>query len=195
MAPDLPLPKDAPRAMSDPASDNPYAPPASTPAVAEGAPAPARGPSGLGGWLTVVGLTLVVGAVMRCMVIVQNNTIPTAQWEALTTPGSPSYDPWWEPAIHAETLMAAGLIAMIAWLLVLFFRKQRRFITIFMAFAGASVLVALIDLILCGQIRNFPPAIITQSWKVLGQSLIYAAIWCSYLRKSVRVRNTFTRGA
>jgi hypothetical protein len=56
-------------------------------------------PSGLGGWLIVVGLGLIVVPIRMLIILAQAfpPIVRDGAWEVLTTPGGERYHPLWAP--------------------------------------------------------------------------------------------------
>ena len=176
-------------------STNPYSAPATDLAqVPLPDQASKHGVSGLRGWLMLLGITLAFSLIFKITVICQNIQVMNGPaWSPLTTPGSAAYDPMWGPGIVAEILLLSVLIAINLYVLYLFLKKRATFVRWFIVFAASNAFIAIADYALCAQIHNFPensrPALVT----TIVQSLVYAAVWCLYVTKSVRVRNTFVR--
>ncbi len=175
-------------------SDNPYAPPQAAPSAPIKPLDRLEGPTGLGGWLILLGISLVLGVLVRCFGLLQNVGVMTGpDWTALTSPGGAAYDPWWGPGIIIEIVMLSGLFALNLYVLFLFFTKRRRFPLFIIIFGLSNILVALIDFVICSLIHNFPEQAKGALTQAIIQSVVYTTVWGLYVTKSLRVRNTFVR--
>ena len=150
-------------------------------------------PRGLGGWLILVAIGLVLTA-GSSFVHLFRTFLPIftgGQWEVLTTKGSPAYHPLWAPVLLFEATANALIgIAAVAGL-VLFFRKSAMFPTFMIGLYLFAAMYLLIDLVAAGRIPAAASSDDSSGARDLFRSLVACAIWIPYMRKSVRVRNTF----
>lgn len=151
------------------------------------------GPSGLSGWLVLVGLGLIFMPIRIALLLLQ--TYPpifqTGAWEALTTPGSESYHPLWGPLLTFEMVgnslfIVAGLVML--WL---FFQRSSRFPKLFIAVMVVNLLFILVDAWLGSIVLTDEPMFDSATAREFSRSLIVAAIWVPYMSVSKRVQNTF----
>lgn len=179
-------------------TQNPYTPPRANVEASSldpRAPPPAGEPSGIGGWLLLPLLGLIVSPI-RVSVMVATDLLPVFDeqiWSRLTTPGSDAYHPLWAPFLIFEVFANIVLIAFAVVLLWFFFRKSYRLPGLFIIWLALHIAVQAADMAFASQVPAAAAAI-GESFRNLVQALIGAAIWIPYFRKSVRVRNTFTRG-
>jgi Protein of unknown function (DUF2569) len=178
--------------------ENPYAPPRSDDGAGRLTPEqiyapPMDGPRGIGGWLVLPLIALVITPFRVAVTSVRDfsEVLKPEVWAALTTPGGPSYHPLWMPIIVFELLMNLALIGGTIWLLVLFLKKSRRVPTLMVIWIAASIGIQVIDLLLMQLI----PALAAQAEPPadLVRGVISAAIWIPYFLSSKRVKNTFVR--
>jgi hypothetical protein len=176
---------------------NPYTPPEGQ--VQEGARVPdagsteVSGPVGLGGWLVLVCIGLVV-TIARTLLHHGQTFVPlfaNGTWDALTTPGAESYHPLWMPLLCLEIVWNVASISFCIYLLVLFFRKSRLFPRLYMVLLAASVVFILLDAWLVTLVLPDEPMLDPETTKELGRSLITSLIWIPYMLRSIRVKNTF----
>lgn len=175
---------------------NPYAPPRAD--GVEGAPPPPllldlAGPRGIGGWLILPLIGLVLNPIRLGMTLV-NDLLPVFRpetWNALTTPGQENYHAMWGPLLLFElvTNLLVGVFTVV--LLVLFLRKSRRVPLLMIALLAGHVLIQVVDWALVGTIPALAHDPKAQDFSDLRRALIGAAIWIPYFVKSRRVRNTF----
>ena len=175
-------------------TQNPYSPPQSN-VEASLQEAPRAGtPSGIGGWLLLPLLALIVTPI-RVGILVTADLLPVFDpqvWSRLTTPGNAAYHPLWAPLLIFEVVANIGIIVVSIVLLWLFLRKSSRLPGLYIVWLLANASIQIIDVGLGSQV----PAVsagIGEGLKELGRSLVGAAIWIPYFRRSVRVKNTFTR--
>ena len=175
---------------------NPYSPPKVDETVArpdEAVVAHLDGPRGIGGWLVLPLLGLIVSPVRTAITCVRDfvPVFKPSTWAALTTPGGPGYHPLWVPVIVFELVGNVTLIAFTIFVLVRFLKKSRRvprlMIILLLGIAG----FLLLDHLLVGLIPALSAVPDAQSTTALSRSVVAAAIWIPYFLKSRRVRNTF----
>jgi len=156
-----------------------------------------RGPEGLGGWLILIGIGLVVSIVqlVNALATTYFPIFTQGQWQALTTPGSPNYHPLWAPALLLEVLGNLLFFAMATTLLVMYFCKSRWFPRIFIAYILSNFVFVTLDHFLSQAI----PAVAAQGSSdtavQIFRSFLSAAIWAPYMLVSTRVKNTFREAA
>lgn len=179
-------------------TQNPYSPPQAkvegAPPDASESPLPGK-PSGIGGWLLLPLFGLITSPI-RVSVTFVTDLVPALEpeaWSRLTAPGSEVYDPMWAPLLIFEIVANIVLITFPIVLLWLFFRKSYRLPGLFIAWLLLHVGVQTVDLALASQVSAASGAI-SAGFKELARAIIGAAIWIPYFLKSVRVRNTFTKG-
>lgn len=177
-------------------SDNPYQPPVAS-VIPEPPPAPPAAlansePRGLGGWLVLVMIGLIVSPI-RIGILIGTLVLSVFQngtWEALTTPGSEHYHPLWAPLLIFELAINGILILAGVTLLALFFTKSRRFPRMFILYVAVTLIFQIADYVLAEQI----PAVAAEGAESLveiARTVITAIIWVPYMLVSKRVKNTF----
>lgn len=152
-------------------------------------------PSGIGGWLILVVLGLVVSPIRILLELgtVHWPMIRDGTWAVLTTPGSEHYHPLWGPLLVFELAGQFGVLLLGAATLWNLVRKSRHTPTLAIVWLGSATAITLsiflaLPLIPAGAARDDPEAL-----KGVLKSLVSAAIWIPYFLKSVRVKNTFVR--
>jgi len=87
------------------------------------------GPKGLGGWLILVGLGVVITPfrLLAIYVPLYLGIFKNGTWEALTTAGSESYHALWGPLLVGEILCNFGVIAVSIYMMYLYFAKHYLF--------------------------------------------------------------------
>lgn len=153
-------------------------------------------PSGLGGWLILPMLGLIF-LPFRLGVMLMTTHYPIfseGYWEVLTTPGTEAYHALWAPLLIFEILGNSLFLVFSIILLVLFFQKHQRFPKLMILFLAANLAFIGIDFFASDLIPAVAAESDPESTKELIRTIVAAAIWIPYFLKSVRVKNTFTRG-
>lgn|SRR5699024_3718446 len=148
------------------------------------------GPSGLGGWLILMAIGLVVTPMILLFTITEYN-LPifndTAIWDTFTDPNSTYYLPLFSPLVYFE-LIGNIIILLFSFLfLYLFFTKKKLFPNMYFWFLIANLVFIFIDEVLTNSMFELEEFAFQET---LRQALT-CAIWLRYLKVSKRVRNTF----
>jgi hypothetical protein len=115
-------------------------------------------------------------------------------WGILTTPGAEAYHPLWAPLLIFEI---SGNLIFLFWsivLLVLFFQKHYRFPRMMIVYLAANLAFVGIDFFVADSIPAVAAEPDPESTREFIRTIISAAIWIPYFLRSVRVKNTFTKG-
>lgn len=183
-------------------SENPYRPPQARdeihlpaePLVFAGTPESRNhGPSGLGGWLILIAIGLVLTP-LKLGVLLTGTFLPMftdGSVRALTTPGSEHYHSLWLPMIAYEVIGNGVFIVGSIVALILFFSRSRRFPHYYIVFLLANLAFLAIDELLGAKI---PAVAASDDMTSLGQLVrvfVSCCIWVPYFLVSKRVKNTF----
>lgn len=151
------------------------------------------GPKGLGGWLILVIVGLVISPI-RISYFLATTHLPLfydGTWVELTTFGTNSYDPFWAPLLIFEVVGNVITIVLAIVTLMFVLRRSRhapRLAIIWLAFTAGFVAVDYFA-------ANLIPAVAAQAdvenIKELVRSLVAAGIWIPYFLRSERVKATF----
>jgi hypothetical protein len=157
-------------------------------------------PEGIGGWLVLplialilAPLTLVWGLVFGLLPDFRADA-----WRRLTSPGSDLYSPYWPHYLVTKSVLDVALSICTVLLLVLFLQRRRQVPLLMTCFYLAAAGVGIFDLLSVRYFSGHVPAM-AQSTLAQGEvlrlvrALVPLLIWIPYFRRSVRVRNTFTR--
>src|SRR5262245_33905310 len=143
-------------------------------------------PEGLGGWLILVAIGLVVSP-LRMLAFLWRDLLPafTDHWTLLTSPSSEAYHPLWGPLLIFELFGNVAFIGFSIIGLFLFFRRSPRFPKAMVAYyVGSLGFVAadffLLKLIPAVAAENDPEAV-----RELIRSIVTCAIWVPYMRRSL----------
>lgn len=153
------------------------------------------GPKGLGGWLILVAIIIIVTPISIASSVYKDlylSIFTTDVWELTTNPSSEFYTPFFKTTLIFELLI--NLIMIIVWLIVitLFFSKRRLFKTFFLGILIASPIILIIDAIIGGYVMNVV-IFDADTTKDIVRTIISATIWSSYTLRSKRVANTFIK--
>ena len=151
---------------------------------------------GIGGWLILVLIGLVVSPIRIGMHAYQNFApiFSDGTWEALTSPSSEAYHKLWAPLISFEIAGNIAIILLGLVTLYFFVTKSRHTPRVAIAWLLTGVVFVIGDFFLADLI----PLIAAQptgadTIKEVARSLIGAAIWVPYFLVSKRVKATFVR--
>lgn len=149
---------------------------------------------GLGGWLTFVGIGLVVRPVWLLTHEAPSllGLFTTGVWQANTTPGSPTYHPLWPYIFSIEVIGNLGILLVELWLLFLFARRSTRFPRWFIPSALFIPAFILVDAWLVSRIPMQGPLWDPGTIQSFGRTAVLALIWVPYMLVSKRVKATFT---
>jgi len=150
-----------------------------------------QGPTGLGGWLILVGIGVTLSPVLLGAEFLKTAPSYTASsWARLTTPGAANYHPLLAPILLFELIANLGLIVFAVLQVSVFFRRKRVFPALFVIFAAARLIIPLID----GLFVNAIPALADRAdaqLELKGNFVFGVLVWVLYMLRSKRVRNTF----
>jgi hypothetical protein len=150
--------------------------------------------NGLGGWLILMAITLILRALYVIIIIAKNSSsYSLGTWELLTVPGHTYYHPLWAPALLFEMLANLTMLAGSAVSIILFFGKRDTFPRFYLIYLVIQLLAPLIDFALCSPLPIITAATREKAATGILQGVLFAFIWGSYLLKSRRVKATFVK--
>ena len=157
--------------------------------AAEDEPAPV----GLGGWLILVGIGVVVSPFViglssygTFMPIFEDGS-----WEYLTTPGTEGYHSWWGPVVIGEIAFNFALLVGHVILIALFFLKKKLFPSMYILLVVINIVGVLADAAIAKVLLPDIPFFDEETKRTLLRSLFSAMIWVPYMHVSRRVKATF----
>ncbi len=152
-----------------------------------------QGPKGIGGWLilVVIGLILTPLMVGRELLTIHLPIFTDGTWHLLTTPGTEVYHPLWAPLIIFETVGNIALIVLAIVTLVSLLNKSSRTPMLATIYFGWNLFFIAADMILADGIPSIEGASNIESYKDLARAVVAAAIWIPYFHLSKRVKATF----
>jgi hypothetical protein len=148
---------------------------------------------GLGGWLILVGIGVVLAPFrqMYALVPVYTPIFTEGHWEQLTTAGSLGYHPFWGPLIIGEILVNSVLVLVGIYLIYLFFSKHYLFPKVYVFLAVFSLVFIVLDAWLVTIVLPAEPMFDQDTMKEVTRGLVGVMIWVPYMLVSKRVRATF----
>jgi hypothetical protein len=151
------------------------------------------GPVGLGGWLILVGLGVVISpfrmiyeGVTLYGPLLRENVLQT-----LADPSSPAYIAYLAEFIYLEI---GFNVVFVVWAIVnfgMFFSRSKRFPASFRYFLIANLVFLIGDALVLSRLFPDEIAFDAETTKAVFQSAITASIWVPYTLLSKRVKNTF----
>jgi hypothetical protein len=151
---------------------------------------------GLGGWLVLVGIGVVL-APIRISATVVTSYLPVftgGSWEALTTEQSDAYHPLWAPIIIGALVFNVAMVGATIYLVILFFSKSYLFPRAYVALTLASIIFIPFDAWVVTFALPNEPMFDEATAREFGRVLVGGLIWIPYLFNSRRVRATFVEG-
>jgi transglutaminase-like putative cysteine protease len=156
-------------------------------------PAPGDAPRGIAGWLLLHALRVVVAPLIIARDF-WNSLAPLAPdvWSRLTVAGGAHYSVWWAPTLLLE--LAANVLMLVFSVLValLFFRKRSSLPRAWIAFAGVSITLRMLDAWAASAMPEVSNTSTSLAENVtLVRDAVSAALWAWYFVVSARVSATF----
>lgn len=149
-------------------------------------------PSGIGGWLILPAIGLVVTPLILGYSIYQTlQVFGTPGYLQLTTPDSPRFNPAYKPFLLSEIAANGFLIALVVVAAAFFFSKHRFAPRLMIAFYAVSMIILVLDIVLANRLLDV--AIDRDAIKELGRAVMNVVIWIPYFLVSKRVAQTFGR--
>lgn len=144
------------------------------------------GPSGIGGWLILPAIGLVLGPIASAigLVVLASSLTSTAEAVQEVAPGL-------FRALVGSLVMLLGLLGFQVYTAVLFFRKDRRVPRLVCWLYAVNFAVAVVSVIWGNSVTG--EGLDPSDVKSIARAAIQAAIWIPYFRVSKRVANTFVR--
>ena len=147
------------------------------------------GPSGLGGWLILLFINLLVSLLFGFFWLKRDylSLFVDGTWTQVSDPASPHYDFFLSIIVLWEMVFELALITMLGVLIVLFFRKSFLFPKVLVWTLVASIIFSISDSITLSILYG-------ENYFGGLTEILRAIIWIAYVSSSRRVKNTFTQG-
>jgi transglutaminase-like putative cysteine protease len=152
-------------------------------------------PSGLGGWLILVGIGILATPIVVATTMQRVwSLFSVANWHDLTAPTGARYSPGMQVYLIYVICFNAALVAGSVLLTFLFFQRRRSFPRVYIWFLVFSTVTSVASNILNSSLgvqgADKAGSAVVQS---IIQACIQLGIWIPYMLKSGRVKNTFVR--
>jgi len=152
----------------------------------------ADGPRGLGGWLIVVAIGLLLAPMSLLANLAELLTaFDDGDLFTLMDTNSPAYHPLWGPIFIFETIGNLALVIVVFVSLFMFFNKSRRFPRWYLGLLFGYAAFIMIDLSLLRIVTPEEPLLNPESGRALARTLAVCAVWGPYILISKRVKATF----
>ena len=154
-----------------------------------------QNPEGLGGWLILVGLGIVLSPIRIIAMVfpTYRDIFTNGSWEVLTTPGSEVYNPLWKPILAGELTINALLVAGWVFIGFLFFTRKRIFPKVYIGILVFTLVFIIADAFSIKSVLPNEPVFDPETIKEILRGAVAICIWVPYMLISKRVRATFVR--
>lgn len=151
---------------------------------------------GLGGWLVLVGIGVIVSPIRLLMTLVPTYKpiFEGGVWEALTTVGSEAYIPHFGSLLIGEVVFNAIMVAASIYLIYLFFSKHYLFPKFYIGIVAASLIFIPLDAWIATKVFSGELMFDPETTKEFMRSFMAGIIWIPYMLTSKRVQATFVEG-
>lgn len=151
---------------------------------------------GIGGWLILVAIGVTLSPFMVAIMdyAAFSEVFSTDVWNALTNSNSPAYTPYFALVISVEFVVTMIIDAYLFYLIYLFYKKKSDFPPLYIRLVFTIFAFNIVDIFVTSLMFPdltakdlFDPLTI----KAIFRSIVAILIWVPYMKKSVRVKNTF----
>ena len=148
---------------------------------------------GLGGWLILVGIGVVIGPFRLAaeFVPLYYGIFTDGSFEILTSPGSEAYHSLWGPLLIFETVFNLLMILASSYLIYLYFSKNYIFPKIYITIVLFSLVFIPADAWLASFVLPDEPMFDPITTKEFARTLFISVVWVPYMLISKRVKSTF----
>jgi len=151
-----------------------------------------NGPQGLGGWLILVGVGLIISPIRIAVIeFTILGLFLDGTWSAISSSQSEFYNPILAFMIPLEFIMNLAFIFGFIFLIYLYFTKSSIFPRWFIAIYAANLIFILADAFLVNIAVPDQPIFDPDTSKEFVRSFVACAVWIPYMLKSKRVEATF----
>ncbi|MDX4946691.1 DUF2569 domain-containing protein [Providencia manganoxydans] len=146
-------------------------------------------PAGLGGWLILPMLGLIVSLFYLPFSFWVAYADVFEYWNLLTDPTSSYFMPLFKELTYFEVMGNVILYGTLLYLCYLFFTKKKLAVKVIIFFYVFSLILIIADVILVKELLAVP--VDDKDVKEIIRGAVVCAIWIPYFLTSVRVKNTF----
>jgi hypothetical protein len=161
--------------------------------MTETAPTASDEPRGIGGWLILPAIGLVITPFWIIITFVRD-LLPAFEgetWKVITTQGSAVYHPALPPLLIFEVVGNIFLVLFTCYVIYLFFNKSRKLPRMMIAWLLITAAIVAIDTFWGLLVPIVAADANAAYFKDLVRNVIAVAIWVPYFNVSKRVKNTF----
>lgn len=150
--------------------------------------------TGIGGWLILVAIRIVFGAISLLFFIASNlkDFVFSGDLNVLSSIDSPDYIPGFLASYIVEFVINTAFLVGYCYLVYLFFTKNYKTPKFFIVIEIAYVVFLIVDMFY--SIVMFDYEVDNAAIKEIIKNIIGCCIWVPYFLVSVRVKNTFVNG-
>ena len=148
---------------------------------------------GLGGWLILVGLAIIISpfSIVMTTFPLYSEIFSSGSWEMLTTLGSEAYDVSWIPILLGEIVINGGLALVWIYIIFLFFTKKRLFPSWYIGVLLFTLAFMLVDALAIKVVIKDEALFDPDTAKEFALAFLGTIIWVPYMLRSKRVEATF----
>ena len=148
---------------------------------------------GLGGWLILVGIGVVIGPFRLGYEYgpIYYSIFTDGTFGILTTAGTEAYNSLWAPLLIGEALYNSLMVLASASLIYLYFTKHYLFPKVYIYIIAISIIFIPLDAWLGSFVIIDEPMFDPATSKELARTVLSAFIWIPYMLVSKRVKATF----
>jgi hypothetical protein len=153
-------------------------------------------PSGLGGWLALPSIGLLVSPFIMAKMVYETY-VPLMKMEVLTLLANtqlPSYNPRLLPVLGVELFINIAFFLFTLAIIPQFFRKKATAPKLMVIWYASAIAIQIVDVILTAYVDP-KTGIDPDLSKAIIKTTVIAFIWIPYFMQSVRVKNTFGQNA
>jgi len=150
------------------------------------------GAEGLGGWLILVGIGLIISPIrIAAIEFTILGLFFDGTWSAISNSTSEFYNPMLAAIIPLEFVLNLAFVFGFIFLIYLFFTKSDIFPRWFITIYAANLAFIFLDAVVVKVAVPDQPLLDPETTKEFARSLVACAVWIPYMLKSKRVEATF----
>lgn len=148
---------------------------------------------GLGGWLILVGIGVVMSPIRLLVTLVPTYKpiFEDGTWEVLTTEGTEFYNPYFSSLLVGEIAYNTIVLVASICLIYLFFSKHYLFPKLYIGLVAASLIFIPLDAWIVAKIFPDTEMFDQETIKNLSRVIAVGIVWVPYMLLSKRVKTTF----
>jgi hypothetical protein len=149
--------------------------------------------NGLGGWLILVGLGVILAPILlgRFLYTIYRDLFSNGAWSLLTNVSSEYYMPHFGVTVGVESFINLGLFIVSLYLIYLFLSRNKFFPKLFIWLSFFSLVFIIVDAIAVGYVFPTEEAFDSETMREIGKASFRVVVWVPYMMVSKRVKATF----